>query len=232
MPFKEPHLSENWEQSFLLQQHPEIETSIIHHISKVVGKRTLAPLEIAKSYLSDPKLAKDLTVYTFDKEELEKLRRDILENPKKYEMMLTQDASSTYSEFPNRWKPQEIKDAAWIYWYQILNDGKTPFDNVHLYKTYEVYKEFVSNIEKKALSTLELVVTRLLQDFEDVEGFNKVVEFAPKEKETKRRELQRLMGLLTDVQPAKERKLVRSPKNESGELIKTTRSLDDVKRLV
>ena len=48
MPYKEPHLTENWEQSFLTQKHPEIETSIIHHISKVVGKRTIAPLEVAK----------------------------------------------------------------------------------------------------------------------------------------------------------------------------------------
>jgi hypothetical protein len=31
-----------------------------------------------------------------------------------------------------------------MYWYRVLNDGKSPYDNVEEYKQYEVYKEYVS----------------------------------------------------------------------------------------
>lgn len=161
-----------------------------------------------------------------------KLRRDILENPKKYETMLTSNASESYSNHVDRYAVQEIKDEAWTYWYRILNDGKTPFDNIQSYKKYQVYKEFVANIEKKALSTLELCVTRLIQDFEDIEGVNTVTEFTNKDKETKRHQLMRLMATLNDVKLEKERKVVRTLKNNGDQLIKSSRSIDDIQRIV
>lgn len=165
MPKKELHLSERWDQSFLLQEHPEIESSIIHHISKTVGKRTIAPLEIAKQYLSNPELAKQMTTLAFDKEELEKLRKDILLNPETYKKMLMK--KDPVKKDPMRWMfdVQQIKDQAWIYWYRILNEGKTPFDSYWEWIKYEQYEEFVAGVEKKAYNTLLLVVQRLLNDF-------------------------------------------------------------------
>ena len=56
-----------------------------------------------------------------------------------------------------------------------------------MWKNYQIFKEFVDNIEKKALGTLELCVTRLILDFENNEDTgNKITEFGPKDKETKR----------------------------------------------
>lgn len=84
-------MTEEWDKSHRDQMHPEIEQSVMWHISKVVGKANLAPPEMAKAYLTNPEAAKTMQVYTFDKEELKKLQKDILENPEKYEQMLTHE---------------------------------------------------------------------------------------------------------------------------------------------
>jgi hypothetical protein len=49
----------------------------------------LTPVEITKQYLTNPNLVQPMSLYTFDKEELLKLRKDVFENPEKYEKMLT-----------------------------------------------------------------------------------------------------------------------------------------------
>jgi hypothetical protein len=64
---------------------------------------------------------------------------------------------------------------------------------------------------------------------------NKVVDFDPSqsEKKSKRMQLQRLMGLLGDVStPSRDKSIVRSPKNETDDLVKSSRSLDDVQRII
>jgi hypothetical protein len=52
--------------------------------------------------MSNPTLAKQMTVMTFDKAQLEELRKDILLDPKKYEKMLTANKKDTYSYLPIR----------------------------------------------------------------------------------------------------------------------------------
>jgi hypothetical protein len=53
--------------------HPDIETSVMYHIGKAVGKTTFAPEFMIKEYLTDPATAQAMTSYVFDKSELEKL---------------------------------------------------------------------------------------------------------------------------------------------------------------
>jgi hypothetical protein len=91
MPFKMPHLTEGFQENFREQEHPQIQQSVMWHLSKVVGKANLAPIEMIKSYLTDPKRAKEVTTYVFDKDQLKKMQKDLIENPEKYEEMLRQD---------------------------------------------------------------------------------------------------------------------------------------------
>ena len=90
MPLKEPHMKEQWDGNVTLREmeHPDIKQSFLWHLSSAVGKQTLAPVELAKKFLTDPKTAQALTTFTFDKKELERLRADILDNPAKYEAAL------------------------------------------------------------------------------------------------------------------------------------------------
>jgi hypothetical protein len=59
-------------------EHPELHKSPLWYLSKAVGKRNLTPPELAKAYLTNPDAYKAMNIYTFDKDELTRLRRDIL----------------------------------------------------------------------------------------------------------------------------------------------------------
>jgi hypothetical protein len=50
MPERLPHLTEQWDgaKSFLEMEHPEIAQSFLSHLSKAIGKSSLAPPELAK----------------------------------------------------------------------------------------------------------------------------------------------------------------------------------------
>ncbi len=63
----------------------------MYHLSKVIGKATIAPYESIKLFLTDPIAAKSLSTYVFDKQQLENLRKDLIENSEKYEQILTQE---------------------------------------------------------------------------------------------------------------------------------------------
>ena len=158
---------------------------------------------------------------TFDKDDLIKLRRDILENTEKYEKMLTKDTG--FYEVPDRHVPRRIKDEAWLYWYRVINDGKTPYDNVYQYKTYLAYKEFVEGIEKKALGTLQFVISRLIADFDHIEGVNHITELESAlekkggNKDTKRQSLERLISLITDTEYVKEKPVNKGKAQQVGD---------------
>jgi hypothetical protein len=90
MPYKLPHLTEKWdgEKSYREMEHPDIQKSFLWHLSKAIGKRNITPPELAKQYLTNPDLHKTMNLFTFDKEELLRLRRDILERPQYYEELI------------------------------------------------------------------------------------------------------------------------------------------------
>jgi hypothetical protein len=62
----------------------------------------------------------------------------------------------------------------------VLNGGILPSDSLPYYKQLVAYKDFIEQIESKALETLKMTVQRLLLDFESYDSgvaVNQVVNF-------------------------------------------------------
>ena len=124
MPFKEIHLTEQWDgKSYREMEHPELSNTFMWHLSKAIGKTSLAPPELAKAYLTDRsgEVRKQLTSFTFDKMELEKLRADLLANPEKYEaaLLFRQKKDKIGDTLAMKAKKREEYD----YWFRVLNGG-------------------------------------------------------------------------------------------------------------
>jgi hypothetical protein len=144
-----------------------------------------------------------MEVYTFDKNELQKLQKDLLENPSKYEEMLVQDAvveESPYDD-PGRFKEYlDRREVTREYWYNYHNDGRLqPEENWPMRVEYWRYKHWAEQIKHKSLNTLKYTVQRLLLDFESDDLVNnKTLTFMKDHRETKRQGLQRLLTHLNE----------------------------------
>ena len=55
-------------------EHPDIQKSFLWHLSKAIGRINITPPELVKQFLTNPDIKEATTLYTFDKEELIKLR--------------------------------------------------------------------------------------------------------------------------------------------------------------
>ena len=103
-----------------------------------------------------------MSLYTLDKEELIKLRRDILENPEKYERLLVkggiEKGGSGVYNVETRQVEMELRREEYEYWYRALNDGVCPNDSLPGYRNYLHYKEFVRTVENKMVDTLKFTV--------------------------------------------------------------------------
>ena len=206
------------------------------HLSKAIGKVSLAPVEMARVYLTDPEAAKSMEVYTFDKNELEKLSKDILANPDKYEQLLQKEAAC--DPFQARYDPggwqekQEAKVWKRLYRQRLVNDGKLTEATEHwpMRVEYQNYRVWAESIQSKALGTLKHAVNRLLLDFENDESLgNEVVDFERQPKETKRAALERLLTLLKERTPP-EIVEVKSESSVPRGLKDSKRTLNDMRK--
>lgn len=140
-----------------------------------------------------------MNLYTFDKEELLKLQQDVLANPEKYEKILTQKTTTfqQHDRYNRKWSDVEVKREEYEYWYRVWNQGRMPTDALPYYQELLQYKDFVDNVEERALGTLRWTIGRLLLDFENQKGINEVREFE-QGKETKTDAYKRLLKLVND----------------------------------
>lgn len=143
LPHKEPHLNEKWDSpiSFREMNHPEVSSSFLTYLSKAVNKGSIAPPELARSYLTNPATSKALTLFTFDHDELTKLRADILSNPEKYEFALKWKIKE--ERLGDKHTMKKKKHEEYDYWFRILNGGVLPGDSLPYYKHLVAYKDFV-----------------------------------------------------------------------------------------
>ncbi len=118
----------------------------LYYLSKAIGRVSLTTPELAKTYLTNPANKNQMTMFTLDKNELEKLQIDVLSNPEKYEMLL-----SNYSvEIPDTKKSQKTdrdldsaKRDELEYWFRVMNDGRCPLDSFPYVSEFTAYKDWV-----------------------------------------------------------------------------------------
>ena len=96
------------------------------------------------------------------------MREDILNNTRKWEMLFETPEKPTEDRGLNlrhntrgRWYRRHDE---WEHWWRIFNDGKCDMENLPFYREYHDYKEWADKIDEKALSTLRMLVDKLLLD--------------------------------------------------------------------
>jgi len=174
------------------------------HLGNTIGKANLAPAEMMKTFLTDPEAAKTLSTFTFDKPALEKLQRDLMENPEKYEAMFLAEQEEchfdTAASLDPVGKTEKLEAKAYTreHWYRLINDGKKPhMESWPMKVEYHQYKQWADRIKFKALDSLKGTVARLLSDFkEDDSVGNKVARHSSDKKANKKAALGRVLTLL------------------------------------
>lgn len=170
--YKLPHCSESWTESWRDVNSPWIQKSPLFHLSKAIGRTSISPVELTQEYLTNPAARKQLSMLTIDKEELLKLQDDIYSNPQKYEAIFSEKEPIDWGTLKHHWTSQRGKTFDpklddHIYWHSHMNDGTDAVENWPYYREYNVYKNWFSEIEDKALCTLKMAVAQLLSNFDN-----------------------------------------------------------------
>ncbi len=117
-----------------------------------------------------------------------------------------------------------------------MNSGHLPADNLPYYKQLIAYKDFVAEIEGRALSTLKSAVQRLIMDFENyqagIAGNNEVSNFNQKERETKHQALRRLIAVMNESEATLKEVAPSPTKGNQAQLTQSGRATKDIKRFI
>lgn len=106
-----------------------------------------------------------------------KLRKDVMDHPEKYEKIL-ETQSDLYDDKDPRVDIGRSKMNEYVYWYRVLNEGVCNYYETLPNRKFSLtYKEYFENIELRAVETLRLVIQRLINDFDDLDGINTVTNF-------------------------------------------------------
>ena len=170
MPFQQIHMSEKWDKSFRDQQHPDLHKSPLYYLSKVIGRVSITPPELTKAYITDPEKRNQLTMFTLNKSELEKLNEDVLSNPEKYEMIFRGHDIPEIDSYKVTKAQRDLalnKLDEYEYWYRTLNSGACHTDTWTFNSEFKSYKEWAELIETKAMNTLRTAINKLIMDHEN-----------------------------------------------------------------
>lgn len=121
-----------------------------------------------------------MTTITIDKDELDRINTDLLQNPEKYEMIFTmQDyAPGTFEDRDVRSmvKRQRALDQAKMdeheYWFRLLNEGRCPIDTLPYAQEFNAYRGWADLIQYNATNQLRTVINKLLIDHENAKNFS------------------------------------------------------------
>lgn len=104
----------------------------MHYVAKAIGKVSLTTPEMAKAWLTDPSLRDQMTMFTLDKEELQKLRDHITLNFNEWEMMLVNSTRPKENrelilQYDTRHR-YEYDHEEWEHWWRVFHDGECPVE--------------------------------------------------------------------------------------------------------
>ena len=142
-----------------------------------------------------------MTAFVLDEKELLKLRKDILQNPEKYEALIKDTVDPHEDPYYARRDPGGVTEKWKLraknreYEHRFYNDGRA--DSVIMETDrvmYHNYVNYMKQTQDRAFSTLKLCVQRLIDDFKTNDVLDNRVETMTKHaKETKHESLRRLM---------------------------------------
>jgi hypothetical protein len=89
---------------------------------------------------------------------LERLRDDLLVNPDRYEKLLRLKVNRDAPVLGDKLNMKIKKHEEYDYWFRVLNEGVLPADTLPYYKQLVAYRDFVDQVETRAIDTLRLTV--------------------------------------------------------------------------
>jgi hypothetical protein len=171
-------MKEKWDQSWRDGSHPELVKSPLYLLSKAIGRISITTPELTKAYMTDPGNRDAMTLFTFNKSEIEKLNRDVISNPEKYEMILMNHTPEDETIIADRKMKKvdfdlgDFKRRETEYWYRFYNNDFCPQDSLPWAQEYYEYKAWADRIEHNAINTLRTAINKILIDHENTEAFD------------------------------------------------------------